>query len=444
VLAFLNESKEHPDDDTPRLVLADWLEERGDERGEFVRLQCLRAARGGQEVGSAEGAGREAELLASHREAWLGILCEKGIRTESWRGLVRASGSPRKLLSKRLASLGAYEPVAWVDGLCLYDFRVEDLARLAASPHWTSLTRLDLGKSVYYADQLADPATIGKGSGDGAPLAALAVLPRLTELDLRCQDLGAAGATALAALPDLKRLRCLRLSGNNLGDSGAAVFASSRCLTGLAWLDLTQNRLRADGFASLARWPGLATVTSLFLGSNYPGPEGVKALSASPWLGNLTKLRLEAEEHSLPASFGPASFGPAGAAALAEARGLTRLMHLHLSGNRIGPEGAEALAASGAFPGLIELDLSENQIGDAGAVALANCPALRGLWSLDLRCNRIGDRGARALANSPYLPKMTVLNFRANWDTSPSALASLRERFGEGADVGETISPSPR
>ena len=37
VLAFLADCKENPMDDTPRLVLADWLEEQGDPRGEFLR-----------------------------------------------------------------------------------------------------------------------------------------------------------------------------------------------------------------------------------------------------------------------------------------------------------------------------------------------------------------------------------------------------------------------
>src|SRR6185369_13035646 len=29
-----------PDDDMPRLVYADWLDEQGDSRGEFIRIQC--------------------------------------------------------------------------------------------------------------------------------------------------------------------------------------------------------------------------------------------------------------------------------------------------------------------------------------------------------------------------------------------------------------------
>ncbi|WP_439625976.1 TIGR02996 domain-containing protein [Gemmata sp.] len=37
-----------PDDDTPRLVYADWLQERGDEaRAEFIRVQCELARAGG-------------------------------------------------------------------------------------------------------------------------------------------------------------------------------------------------------------------------------------------------------------------------------------------------------------------------------------------------------------------------------------------------------------
>jgi uncharacterized protein (TIGR02996 family) len=37
---FLRALREEPDDDTARLVYADWLEERGDPRGEYLRLWC--------------------------------------------------------------------------------------------------------------------------------------------------------------------------------------------------------------------------------------------------------------------------------------------------------------------------------------------------------------------------------------------------------------------
>ncbi len=41
--AFLQAIIERPDDDAPRLIYADWLDERGDPRGEFIRVQCALA-----------------------------------------------------------------------------------------------------------------------------------------------------------------------------------------------------------------------------------------------------------------------------------------------------------------------------------------------------------------------------------------------------------------
>src|SRR5947207_10628889 len=43
VRAFLEDIREHPDDDTPRLIFADWLEDNGDaDRAEFIRARIHR------------------------------------------------------------------------------------------------------------------------------------------------------------------------------------------------------------------------------------------------------------------------------------------------------------------------------------------------------------------------------------------------------------------
>jgi uncharacterized protein (TIGR02996 family) len=44
--AFLRQILAHPFDDGPRLVYADRLDERGDPRGEFIRVQCEIAREG--------------------------------------------------------------------------------------------------------------------------------------------------------------------------------------------------------------------------------------------------------------------------------------------------------------------------------------------------------------------------------------------------------------
>jgi uncharacterized protein (TIGR02996 family) len=55
-----------PDDDGPRLVYADWLQQAGDPRGELIAVQCALAR--GHTTALAD---RERELLAQHEADWL-------------------------------------------------------------------------------------------------------------------------------------------------------------------------------------------------------------------------------------------------------------------------------------------------------------------------------------------------------------------------------------
>ena len=75
--AFLGDIIENIDDDAPRLVFADWLEDNGDPaRAEFIRLQCRRAAEkpwpqpGHYGVRDASLTSREEELIAEHGADW--------------------------------------------------------------------------------------------------------------------------------------------------------------------------------------------------------------------------------------------------------------------------------------------------------------------------------------------------------------------------------------
>src|SRR5262249_20582690 len=78
--AFLLAIRAQPDDDAPRLVFADWLEETGDtDRAEFIRLQC-----GGDE------SEREHELLQRHKAAWAGPLARLVYSYTFRRGFVEA------------------------------------------------------------------------------------------------------------------------------------------------------------------------------------------------------------------------------------------------------------------------------------------------------------------------------------------------------------------
>src|SRR5262245_55204692 len=72
--AFLRSVAANPDDDLPRLVYADYLDERGDPRGEFVRLQVERPRLPPDDPRRAEWSARERELLRRHGDEWLGPL----------------------------------------------------------------------------------------------------------------------------------------------------------------------------------------------------------------------------------------------------------------------------------------------------------------------------------------------------------------------------------
>jgi uncharacterized protein (TIGR02996 family) len=46
---FLAAIRDDPEEDGLRLVFADWLEEQGDTRGEFIRVQCALAGMDGDD-----------------------------------------------------------------------------------------------------------------------------------------------------------------------------------------------------------------------------------------------------------------------------------------------------------------------------------------------------------------------------------------------------------
>src|SRR5262245_34838074 len=83
LMGLLQTARESPGDVAPRLVVADWLEEHGDEvdraRAEFVRLQCRQEE---EEAGYTPVSNRrELELHKQYYREWVGsvaTLCRWG------------------------------------------------------------------------------------------------------------------------------------------------------------------------------------------------------------------------------------------------------------------------------------------------------------------------------------------------------------------------------
>jgi uncharacterized protein (TIGR02996 family) len=91
--ALLNSVIGAPDDDLPRLIYADWLEENGrSERAEFIRLQ-IAAAAGKADLDQVQCLLlREAELLAAHADSFAGALAGEGLYWHYRRGFIHRFG----------------------------------------------------------------------------------------------------------------------------------------------------------------------------------------------------------------------------------------------------------------------------------------------------------------------------------------------------------------
>jgi uncharacterized protein (TIGR02996 family) len=80
--AFLQAIHDNPEDDTTRLVYADFLEERGDPRGEFIRLEVELWTMSPDDPRYEGLDRRRQELLEDNRSRWVGPLDEVGIKWE--------------------------------------------------------------------------------------------------------------------------------------------------------------------------------------------------------------------------------------------------------------------------------------------------------------------------------------------------------------------------
>jgi uncharacterized protein (TIGR02996 family) len=98
---------EHPDDDTPRLVFADWLDEHGEpDRAEFIRLQCLRAKGDAPWEEYRRWLMRELELWEAHGDHWLAELPSCPAPELDWGGLFERGFAGEMLTVRAVQRVG--------------------------------------------------------------------------------------------------------------------------------------------------------------------------------------------------------------------------------------------------------------------------------------------------------------------------------------------------
>lgn len=107
---FLQAIIENPDDDGLRLIYADWLEERGDPRGKFIRVQCQLAHLGSDAPYREELKKQETALLLEHEKTWSLNLPDEELGWIFSRGFIESVMATRSSVC-RLSELFGIEPV---------------------------------------------------------------------------------------------------------------------------------------------------------------------------------------------------------------------------------------------------------------------------------------------------------------------------------------------
>jgi uncharacterized protein (TIGR02996 family) len=439
--ALLAEILANPDDDTPRLIFADWLEEHGDsDRATFIRLQVQEPH---TEPGSPEHrtiTDQTTVLRRRHRDAWLAdlprgltgkVTFKRGFVTEiQWISPAAAARIPKRVwarhpiqelvlheVSGQLDRLLALPHLSRIRKLSLHAGRAadgldaSDLYALAACPNLTGLRSLAIHSGV--------------GNSLAVALARCPSLPGMTSLYLDDENLDVVGVEILteAGAANLHKLEHLSLHSRRISDGAARALADTPALAALQGLDMgevNEGTIGDAGLAALAQSRHLAGLRRLWLYMERIGPEGARALAETPYLTGLQVLSLRRNP-----------LGPAGARALA-AGPWTKLTRLELDWCGLGDNGIVALAGARCLAGLTHLQVAENGIGPTGAAALARSSTLGELVFLDLRRNPIDDEGALALCRSRTLEKLQELQLTGKTTFSPAVVEALTQRFGKG------------
>jgi uncharacterized protein (TIGR02996 family) len=324
--AFLQDVLSNPDDVAPRLVFADWLDDRGSDadrdRAEFIRTQCELERIEADDPRRPQLERRTRDLLKQHRAAWTEPLrkAKLGSRYLFRRGFVEGLQLTADRFVVVAETLFALAPVRSIR----FPYAVRETSALAASPHLARLTGADLewmctcGMCPIH-DELHE-------------LYESPYVTNLTSLSLARDRMDAAEVGRLARSPHFARLTSLNLAQNNVGSGGIRRLAASHHLTNLTHLDLSENELTLEDLSALTESARFRRLKSLVLRGNGFGVTAARLLGNSENLAGLTALDL-----------GNNRLGDSGAKALAKAKFLGNLTHLNLRTNGISREGAKEL-----------------------------------------------------------------------------------------------------
>lgn len=492
---LLRAVRDDPDDDAPRLVFADWLDEHGQaDWADFIRRDVRLARLPEGHPDRAALAHRRATDHSRFHTAWAGIdarlashlkpCLERGFVESLWweeAALSHWSEVARLVRGHPVRDLAVFGPdpypgrsdgcpldlvgladrmVADLDRTCLARLFLRNvggdldagLGRLGEARALSRLRRLHLDLDV--TESAMTRLVRGRLGGT------------LTEVRVRLADDGPGACAALAGSSLAGRLAGLEL-GDGLTDEGLGAALGGRVGRALKELTLSANDLTPGAADVLARWNG--RLDGFTLGDGLPDDALADILSA-PAVATATRLELAFREED------PCR---AAVAALADPRrpapvrdltfvqvpvdddrfarlllaptmaGLERLSVLgahYAPDRRLTDAGATAIAAAPHARALRHLTLHAQDVGPAGAAALAGSPQLAELRELDLLGCPVGDAGAVALTGATFADRLTFLDLYDTGigDDGALTLATAFPRLERLYLSAEALGPAAR
>ncbi|MBX9579989.1 MAG: TIGR02996 domain-containing protein [Gemmataceae bacterium] len=332
-----------PDDDLPRLVFADWLDEHGDpDRAAFIRYQ-VEAARAEPYSPAWRAATAAAQLHARHQDNWARHLLPTGLLGDFARGFVeRVRGVDNEFLRAAEAVFAA-DPVRVVTLLRIVRPGVPPVEAIFDLPQLRSLTGLGV-------------------RGDG-----------LSGLEYH----------ALTDSPHLAGLTDLSLAGNPVDPPWLAEFLAGDRLPELVGLDLSDNPHLGPAVADGLGEAGHRRLARLDLSGVVMRSGELQQVLEARCLAGVEELRLRSAD--------PKARWPAAHLDLGWVVPWGRLRVLDLAGQGVGAEGCREIARTAEARSLRWLGLAGNDLGPEAVRLLVESPHLN-LYHLDVRGNGLGPR----------------------------------------------------
>jgi uncharacterized protein (TIGR02996 family) len=404
---------DRPDDDTPRLVFADFLDETGDaDRAAFVRAQVQLDRTPAWEPFAVFCRHRKPEWVDG--KPWDRALPPTDGWNIEWHPPPFRRGLGWRVIVRDLHAWFHHAPrllqQAPVGELHLPPAPLDQWKQFAAGP-WVDRLRV-----VHLHAGMIDPARVLAATHAAAGVhdvhfnrAGLAGLSFLVE-----ELLAGAPARALRGL----HFRSGPLNGPLFVEDMLDVLAAAGS-DRLDRLSLVSMGMTGDLVRRLCDGPAPHALGELELWNNPLGADGVKALADGLWVPNLHTLGLS--EVSPRAE---------GLEAVAKCEAMASLRRLDLSKNPLPPKAHRVLSQAAVLAGVRSLNLYRCNAGDKAVRHLTRAKFWPNLVELDLRANPVSAPGARHLLDAPVPPDLTALLLDGH-NLDGSSRADLRRHFGD-------------